>query len=452
MGNYLRESEERRREHEIQAKTSKCCFFKSLQQKDESIPPLRKRRSSVQVPQVALLLETSTEYGRGLLRGILRYSRLHGPWCMYVAPRHLDQVLPEVDSWNGTGIIARIRSPQMEKQIRATGLPFVASQLGESSPPKAGKRFGEIETLSTAIAQMGMKHLLERGLRTFAFCGFMNCHWSSVREMEYARLLREKGFPCFTRHIHMASWTQQPHWLDTWRHEQPGMVSWLRTVSKPVGLMACNDVCGRQVLQACVTAGLRVPDDVAVVGVDNDDLICELSDPPLSSVGLDVERAGYESAQLLDGMMSGRIKEGYVVHVEPTHVVTRRSSDVIAQDDRLMVSALSFIRDHFAQGISVSDVAEEVGASRRTLERHFSMAIGRSILSEIARCRIERAKELLLETDVSCCRVASGVGFNSLKTFNRTFYRRETLTSQGFRKRARSTAASNDRPSAPAGA
>ena len=401
---------------------------------------MRKRLSRVRTPQVALLLETSTEYGRGLLRGILRYSRLHGPWSMYVAPRHLDQVLPTAESWNGTGIIARIGSPQMEKQILSTGLPFVASQLGESSMPKAGERFGEIETHSKAVVQMGVKHLLERGLRSFAFCGFMNCHWSTVRETECVCLLREKGFHCFMRHIHMASWIQQPHWLDTWRHEQPGMVSWLRWLPKPVGLMACNDVCGRQVLQACVTAELPVPDDVAVVGVDNDELICELSDPPLSSVALDVERAGYESAQLLDGLMSGRIKKGYVVHVEPTHVVTRRSSDVIAQDDPLMVSALRFIRDHFAQSITVSDVAREVGASRRTLERHFSIAIRRSILSEIARCRIERAKELLCETEASCYRVASRIGFNSIKTFNRTFYRRESITPQGFRKMARITA------------
>jgi LacI family transcriptional regulator len=191
---------------------------------------MRKHHPTVRVPQVALLLETSTEYGRGLLRGILRYSRLHGPWSMYVAPRHLDQVLPEPESWNGTGIIARIRSAQMEKQIRSAGLPFVASQLGESGLPKAGKQFGEIDTHSNAIAQTGAKHLLERGLRSFAFCGFMNCHWSAVREMEYIRILREKGFPCFTRHIHMASWIHQRHWLDTWRHEQPGMVSWLRSL------------------------------------------------------------------------------------------------------------------------------------------------------------------------------------------------------------------------------
>ena len=132
-----------------------------------------------------------------------------------------------------------------------------------------------------------------------------------------------------------------------------------------------------------------------------------------------------------------------MVHVEPTHVVTRRSTDVIAQDDRLIVSALHFISDHFAQSISVNDVAEEVGTSRRTLERHFSKAIGRSILSEIARCRIERAKELLLETKVSCYSVASGVGFHSLKTFNRTFHRRGAVTPQGFRKMARSTAGPN---------
>lgn len=400
---------------------------------------MNSRQPSRRVPQVALLLETSTEFGRGLLRGILRYSRLHGPWSMYIAPRHLDQVLPDSASWNGTGIIARIRSPQMDKQIQATGLPFVASHLGESRPPKAGKRFGEIDTHSTSIAQMGAQHLRDRGLRCFAFCGFMDCHWSTVREQEFVRIQKESGFPCFTRRIHMASWLQQPRWLNTWRHEQPGIIAWLKSLPKPAGLMTCNDVCGRQILQACGAAGLRVPDDVAVVGVDDDDLICELSDPPLSSVALDLERAGYESARLLDGLMSGKIKKGYVVHVEPTRVVTRRSSDVIAQDDRLIANALRFIRDHFGQGITVSDVANEVQVSRRTLERHFSEAMQRSILSEIARCRIERAKQLLLETDLPCHRIATGVGFSSLKTFNRTFARREAATPQRFRKRERNT-------------
>jgi LacI family transcriptional regulator len=173
--------------------------------------------------------------------------------------------------------------------------------------------------------------------------------------------------------------------------------------------------------------------------VDNDDLICELSEPPLSSVALDLERAGYESARLLDGLMSGRIKKGYVVHVEPTRVVTRRSSDVIAQDDRLIASALRFIRDNFGQGITVSDVAGEVRVSRRTLERHFSGAMERSILSEIARCRIERAKQLLVETDLPCHRIATAVGFSSLKTFNRTFAHREVVTPQRFRQRERNT-------------
>jgi LacI family transcriptional regulator len=400
---------------------------------------MKRRRPNPHVPQVALLLETSTQYGRGLLRGILRYSRLHGPWSMYVAPRHLDQVLPEPASWNGTGIIARIHSPQMDRQIRATGLPFVASHLGESRQPKAGERFGEIDTDSASIAQMGARHLRERGLRCFAFCGFMDCHWSTVREQEFARMQKESGFPCFTRRIRMASWLQQPRWLNTWRHEQPGIIAWLKSLPKPVGLMTCNDVCGRQILQACGAAGLRVPDDIAVVGVDNDDLICELSETPLSSVALDLERAGYESARLLDGLMSGRIKKGYVVHVEPTRVVTRRSSDVIAQDDQLIANALRFIRDHFAQGITVSDVAGEVRVSRRTLERHFFETLERSILSEIARCRIERAKQMLVETDLPCHRVATSVGFSSIKTFNRTFVRREGVTPQRFRQRERNT-------------
>jgi LacI family transcriptional regulator len=133
-------------------------------------------RSIAAVPQVALLLETSTEYGRGLLRGIVRYSRLHGPWSLYVAPGHLEQALPKAKSWSGTGIIARVRSPEMAKLIRHTGLPFVASSLDESRLSGRGDQFGEIRTNSAAIAWMAADHLVKRNLHHFAFCGFWGAH------------------------------------------------------------------------------------------------------------------------------------------------------------------------------------------------------------------------------------------------------------------------------------
>lgn len=392
-------------------------------------------------PRVALLLETSTEYGRGLLRGILRYTRLHGPWSLHVAPGHLDQVLPKAKSWSGTGIIARIHSPEMEKVIRATGLPFVASSLSESHPPAAGSKFGEIRTDSRAIAAMGATHLFETGFRHLAFCGFAHCRWSSLREEGFLQLAKEGGCDCSIHHMKMANWIQRPDWIADWQHEEPIIAKWLKLLPKPVGVMACNDVCGREVLQACATARLQVPDEVAVVGVDNDEMMCELSNPPLSSIALDVEDAGYEAASLLDRLMSRKAGRGEVVWVQPTHVAVRRSTDVIAQEDSVVAKALRFIRDHGRKNISVDNVTEDVGVSRRTLERRFLRATGRTILEEITRCHIERAKQLLLETDLPSHQVAAEAGFGSLKTFNRTFGRKEGATPLNFRRGTKLVAA-----------
>lgn len=398
---------------------------------------MRQRTPILHVPQVALLLETSTEYGRGLLRGILRYSRLHGPWSLHVAPGHVDQVLPKAKSWGGTGIIARIRSYEMEKVIRSTRLPFVASSLKESRSARAWNKFGEIRTDSEAIARMGAAHLLEIGLRRFAFCGFANCDWSILREKAFLQFARDGGYPCSAHRIALSNWMQRAHWIESWQHEQPVMVQWIQSLPKPVGLMACNDVCGREVLQACAFAGLQVPDQVSVVGVDNDEMMCELSNPTLSSVALDVEKAGYNAAQLLDGLMRGQPASGQIVWVRPTHVVIRRSSDAIVQEDALVGGALQFIREHARRSISVGDITDELKVSRRTLERRFLGATGRTLLFEIMRCRLQRAKLILLETNLPCHKVAEEAGFGSLKTFNRCFGFHEGRTPKNFRRQSK---------------
>jgi LacI family transcriptional regulator len=397
---------------------------------------MKRTRPVAGIPQVALLLETSTEYGRGLLRGIVRYSRLHGPWSLYVAPGHLEQALPKAKSWSGTGIIARIRSPEMAKLISATGLPFVASSLDESRSPGRGDKFGEIRTNSAAIARMAAAHLVERSLRRFAFCGFVGLAWSLHREEVFSQYLGDRGLQCQTHRIELANWMQRANWIETWEDEQPILVDWLKSLPKPVGLMACNDICGREVLQACAAAGLRVPDDVAVVGVDNDEMMCELSSPPLSSVALDLEKAGYEAARLLDNLMFGHLTGEHVVQVEPVYVVTRQSSEAIVQDDPCVATALRFIKNHAGQAIGVPNVVEQAGVSRRTLERRFFRALGRSIHSEITHCRLERAKRLLLETDLPAHRVAAGAGFGSIKTFNRVFRRAASIAPKHFRQNA----------------
>ena len=393
-----------------------------------------RKAAECRLPRVALLLETSTEYGRGLLRGIVKYVRLHGPWEYWVAPGHFEHVLPNPSAWKGHGIIARVRSPEVASLIRQTGVPFVASSLVESGQLVYGDRFGEIRTDSEAIAVMAAEHLLEQGLRQFAFCGFIGCPWSQRRENVFRETIESAGFPCYTYRVRMSNWLQSPSRMKTWEQEQPVLMEWLKSLQKPVGVMACNDSCGCEVLQACARAQLRVPDDVAVVGVDNDEMMCEVSSPQLSSVALDLERAGYLAAKLLDDLMSGKECEERLVRVQPTHVVARQSTDVIALQDPVVANALRFIRNHSGKPIGVPEVAEGVGVCRRTLERRFYRALGRSPLKEIARCRVDRAKRLLLETELPHHGVAAAAGFGSLKAFNRTFFEIAGMSPGSFRK------------------
>lgn len=387
------------------------------------------------VPKIALLLETSNEYGRGLLRGIVRYARLNGPWSISVSPGHLGQALPRAKTWQGHGIITRIRSTAMARAIRASGLPVVASSLDELDAEEEKSGFCEIRTDSPGIARMAAQHLLERSLRNFAFCGFRGVQWSIARETTFRDYLQSKGLTCNTRRIGNSDWIQEPHWIQTHERDQATLAGWLKGLPKPLGVMACNDICGVAILQACAAAGLRVPDDVAVVGVDNDELLCGLSDPPLSSVALSLEHAGYEAAAALDAMMAGRSPQRQVIAVEPTVVVARRSTQTVAADDPLVTTALQFIRDHSGRAIDVPHVVRELRTSRRTLERRFTESTGHSILAEITRCRLERAKRLLLETDMPIHLVAARAGFNSIKTFIRSFQLAEGHSATVFRER-----------------
>lgn len=198
--------------------------------------------------------------------------------------------------------------------------------------------------------------------------------------------------------------------------------------------MACSDTCGQKVLDACTSLGLHVPDEVAVVGVDNDELMCGVSNIPLSSVSLKLEDAGYEGARLLDGLMSRQVKRRRLIKVEPTFVVTRGSTDTVIKNDSLATKAFRFIRDHVGEPLSVSDVVDGVGVSRRTIERHFMNAMGTSLFAEITRYRLQRAKQLLLETDMPCNRVSENAGFMSLRAFNRAFRLTEGTSPNQFRQ------------------
>ena len=217
--------------------------------------------------------------------------------------------------------------------------------------------------------------------------------------------------------------------------EQGLIADWLKSLPKPVGLMVCNDDRGRQITETCNAVGLNVPDEISVVGVDNDNLVCELSSPPLSSIALSVERAGYEAAELLDKLMAGKKKKTTrTITVSPTHIVTRQSTNILAIEDHEVVQAVRFIRKHPKEPIQVGDVVNVVTLSRRVLERRFRKALGRSVHDEIRRVRIEQVARMLMETNLSVSQIALDLGYPGVDHIARYFQREKGMSPLAYRK------------------
>ena len=382
-----------------------------------------------EIPKVALLVETSRSFGREMLHGIARYARLHGPWNFHITPGDYEQALPKMKQWGGTGIIARITNDRVAKAILEANVPTIALGLTDEQlqPGNPLSQLSELSSDPKEVATLAAGHFLDRQFRHFAYVGLVDRAWSQRRERAFRTQIQEAGFEPFVY--------QQPAKSRdrVWEKEQDILAEWIRSLPTPLGLFACNDDRGRQVLEACRMVGLHVPEDIAVLGVDNDEVFCELSDPPLSSVALNAETAGYRAAELLDGMMSGRIRKPRRIMVEAVGVATRRSTEVIAVKDADVAAALQFIRQEQGRGISVDRVADEVAVSRRSLEKRFRDTIGRTILEEVQLVRLERAKRLLLETTYPISKVAEIAGFGSTGYFIQFFQKRVGKTPRKYR-------------------
>jgi len=382
------------------------------------------------IVKVALLIETSRGYGREVLRGVQQYARLHAPWSFYLTPGDYAQEVPKMQQWGGMGIIARIETQKTAEAIAATCLPAIILDM-EPKYKDVGFNFSEIHPDAEAISRMAADHFLIKGFNKFAFCGVPSRIWSVQREENFVRYLENSGFDC---HVYQPPKTKSHQ---KWSWEQNFLADWLTSLPKPIGLMGCNDVRARQVLEACRIAGIQVPDEIAVLGVDNDELFCELSDPPLSSIAVNSQKAGYESAKLLDRLMRGQIRKPQELFVEPTHIAERQSTDVFAMEDREVASALRFIRQNSGQAIGVQEVLQQVALSRRALEMRFRRAMGWSIHAEIQRVRLDRIKQLLFDSGLPIPRIAELSGFSS-PSYMAAIFRRETgQTPLKYRKQIR---------------
>jgi len=373
-----------------------------------------------------LIVETSLSFGREVLRGINRYVVSHQPWSLYLDLRELLVEPPAwLDSWKGDGIVCRSTTPELALKLRRLKVPVVdlTDIHGDLGLP-------HIWSDHDAVGRLGASHLLERGFRHFAFCGFSDHDWSSRRRDGFCSGLAEQRL---TTHTFESPW--QIAKSETWDEQQRAIGAWLRDLPKPVGVLAANDMRGQHVLDACRREELAVPEEVAVLGVDNDELLCELCDPPLSSIVLNAQRVGYEAAALLDRLMNGQVPKSHELLVAPIGLVTRQSTDVLAIDDPLVAAALRFIREHACDGIGVEDVLRQVPLARSALERKFRKYLQRSPQAEILAIRLKRIKQLLGETDLALEAIAGLVGYDHAEYMSVVF-KRETGQTPGQYRRA----------------
>jgi len=378
------------------------------------------------IPKVILLIESSREAGRALLRGIANYAHHHGPWSFYWEPAGLERAWPLLREMEADGIILR----DVGNLDEVLGLHIPAVVVGHQHQEVGG--LVNVVTDSRALGRMAAEHLLSCGFRHFAFCGYSSSAqeqttWSGERHQAFSQRVAEAGFEPAPDYV------LSPTGSD-WPAQRRRLAAWLKSLPTPVGLLSCNDDCGAQVMEACKDAGLTVPDSVGVIGADNDELVCGLSDPPMSSVAINFERAGYEAAHALERLMRKRQPVPAKIIALPTHIVTRRSTDIIAVSDPVVARALRFIRDHPGHPIRVEEVAKLASLSRRTLERRFRRVMGCSVLHQIRRVRSDEIARLLLETQLPVGQIAARLGFADVQHFARYFRATRRTTPLAFRR------------------
>jgi LacI family transcriptional regulator len=402
------------------------------------------------MPHILLLIETSRAYGRECLMGIASYMRAHGNWNVLHLERGLQEDIPElVKRQKFDGVIARSESEAVANSVKNLNAPTV--DLRGAFPPENGVT---MNTDPVACAAMAVEHFQQRGFRELAFCGYPGIDFSEDRCKAFLEICEQKGIAAceFVSDVaanpksnqnagtanSMGSTSEPP---GTLRSELDGELDdaelgqWLLDLPKPIGVFACNDNRGRQVLAAVERAGLRVPDHVAVLGVDDDEVICDLANPPLSSIQPDARGLGFEGARHLAELMNGAEPPQQRILIPPVRVAVRRSTDVMAIADSDLAEAVQYIRSNACDGIGVEDILRATAYSRATLERRFRQVLGRTPREEIERVRIDRVRTLLAETSYSLEQVAHMVSYKTAAHLITAFRRNADCTPGQYRRR-----------------
>lgn len=365
-----------------------------------------------------------------MLKGIAHYERTHQGWDSFLDDEARSQSdLRWLRNKQWDGVISRHTTASLVQTCAELQLPLV--DLNDTAP------FSGVPKLrpdNVGMGHLGAEHFIERGYHHFGFSGFANHGWSCERRDGFVEALALARHVC---HVHDVDYPGDL--TPIWDARQIATVSaWLRTLPKPVAVMACNDMRALEVLGAAQSAGMLVPEEVAVLGANNDSIRCDLAYPPLSSVATNAFQSGYQSAELLAQLINGQAPDNFDRRIEALGVITRPSSDILAINDKNVALALSFIRENASQGITVEQVLKHAFASRSQLEKKFRQFLGRSPQAEIRRVQVAKIKQLLLETDYPLKTIAELTGFEHVEYLSVVFKRLTGESPGGYRKKMQS--------------
>ncbi len=377
--------------------------------------------------RVAILVETGRSYPRAILKGVRRYLAEHVPWATWVGGHSPAGRVPGwLKSWKGDGVLVQTFTAEMAETLEKAKIPAVELRSRRHHPlrPFVGCDNREVGALVA-------RHFLDRGYEHFAALSLMSEDFFRERTENFANLLRASGRDCANLP------PLRSERIDDYEAWQERLIEGLSALPKPLAVLAANDQAGVHVLDACRRAGFAVPDEVAVVGCENDETLCEFAVPEMSSVRFHGEAVGYEAARLLDRLMRGGARPPHPILLPPMGIVTRESSDDFAIRDGLVIRAVRLMREHLANGIDVGGLAKRLGCARSTLERRMKAALGRSPGEELQRLRLRRVESFLVQTDLTVEAVASLVGIAQATHLHAVFRAKYGVTPAVYRRRFR---------------
>lgn len=389
-------------------------------------PPRIPLRPRMTPRRVALILDLHNHIHRGVLQGLCAFVRGAGPWDFVWVQQNSALPWPEWAELAPHGVIAHAPTPELMERLAAVPAGVAVVSLGDSGGTTARPA---VQKDHGAVGRMGAEHFLERGFRSLAFCGHAALGYG--REMA-AGFVTEAAQAGVDATVIELKFPLRPDWH--WEEVRAELEAWLRALPSPVAVMACNDYFARQLLLAAEALGLAVPEELALLGVNDNPIECQLSHVPLSSVEVAAETIGWEAGRVLERLMGGEAADAAVVRVPPVRVVVRQSSDVFAIDDPVVAAAVRFLHHHAKEAIGVDDLVRGSGLSRRRFEMRFREALGRSPYHELIRARVALARDLLAQTSLKLGAIAEECGFGEMKHLHRHFRRHVGMTPAAFRQ------------------